>query len=52
MCPFVTADGCRVYQNRPSSCRMYPLIRVVRRARADGGKQFSTPFCMNPIARI
>ncbi|MEZ4578678.1 MAG: YkgJ family cysteine cluster protein [Desulfobacterales bacterium] len=51
MCPFVTAAGCRVYQNRPSSCRMYPLIRVVRRARADGGKQFSMPFCMNLIAR-
>jgi Fe-S-cluster containining protein len=24
-CPFVTEDGCRVYADRPWSCRMYPL---------------------------
>ncbi len=24
-CPFVTADGCQVYPDRPWSCRMYPL---------------------------
>lgn len=24
-CPFVTEDGCTVYQDRPWPCRMYPL---------------------------
>jgi Fe-S-cluster containining protein len=35
-CPFVAAAGCRVYADRPSSCRMYPLARAVRRDRATG----------------
>lgn len=35
-CPFVTPDGCRVYENRPSSCRIYPLIRLVSRNRESG----------------
>jgi hypothetical protein len=24
-CPFVSADGCQVYEDRPWACRMYPL---------------------------
>ncbi|MDY6908805.1 MAG: YkgJ family cysteine cluster protein [Thermodesulfobacteriota bacterium] len=24
-CPFVTEDGCRVYEDRPWACRMFPL---------------------------
>lgn len=24
-CPFVTAEGCMVYEDRPWACRMYPL---------------------------
>jgi Fe-S-cluster containining protein len=35
-CPFVTADGCRVYENRPSSCRTYPLVRAISRSRETG----------------
>jgi len=35
-CPFVTDTGCRVYENRPSSCRMYPLMRAVSRSRSSG----------------
>ena len=35
-CPFVTEKGCRVSKNRPSSCRMYPLVRAVSRSRATG----------------
>lgn len=35
-CPFVTADGCSVYTDRPSSCRTYPLFRVVSRSRETG----------------
>jgi len=26
-CPFVTEAGCRIYQHRPSACRMYPVGR-------------------------
>jgi len=35
-CPFVTPQGCSVYENRPSSCRTYPLMRGVARARKTG----------------
>ncbi|MCJ8499333.1 YkgJ family cysteine cluster protein [Desulfatitalea alkaliphila] len=35
-CPFVTAQGCRVYPARPTSCRLYPLARGLHRNRADG----------------
>jgi len=36
LCPFVTEKGCSVYENRPSSCRMYPLARAVARSRETG----------------
>jgi len=35
-CPFVTDRGCKVYPARPSSCRIYPLARALRRNRSDG----------------
>ncbi len=35
-CPFVTPTGCGVYDDRPSSCRTYPLIRLASRSREDG----------------
>jgi uncharacterized protein len=35
-CPFVTQDGCSVYPDRPSSCRMYPLARAISRSRKTG----------------
>jgi Fe-S-cluster containining protein len=35
-CPFVTDTGCRVYENRPSSCRTYPLMRAVSHSRSTG----------------
>jgi Fe-S-cluster containining protein len=35
-CPFVTAQGCRVYPARPTSCRLYPVARAIQRSRADG----------------
>lgn len=35
-CPFVTPSGCSVYNDRPSSCRMYPLARIVSRSRETG----------------
>jgi Fe-S-cluster containining protein len=30
-CPFLTEKGCTVYDDRPSSCRTYPLERAVER---------------------
>lgn len=35
-CPFVTSQGCSVYDARPSSCRIYPLARALQRSRIDG----------------
>ena len=35
-CPFLLPSGCRVYPDRPSSCRTYPLMRAVKRDRATG----------------
>lgn len=35
-CPFVSPGGCTVYENRPSSCRTYPLVRALSRSRQTG----------------
>ncbi len=35
-CPFVTQKGCRVYPDRPASCRTYPLVRAISRNRETG----------------
>ena len=35
-CPFVSKAGCRVYADRPASCRIYPLARAVSRNRRTG----------------
>ncbi len=35
-CPFVTQKGCLVYNDRPASCRMYPLARAIVRSRETG----------------
>lgn len=38
-CPFVTAEGCTVYEDRPSNCRYYPLgMATLRKKDAEGGK--------------
>jgi Fe-S-cluster containining protein len=38
-CPFVTPDGCTVYEDRPSTCRYYPLgMATLRKKDAEGGK--------------
>ena len=36
ICPFVSARGCEVYADRPSSCRIYPLVRGLARSRQTG----------------
>lgn len=30
VCQFVTDEGCRIYEDRPGACRMYPLGRATR----------------------
>jgi Fe-S-cluster containining protein len=35
-CPFAADRGCRVYSDRPASCRTYPLVRLLRRSRTNG----------------
>ena len=37
-CPFVTSDGCTVYEGRPGACRIYPLGRAALKIE----KQFET----------
>jgi hypothetical protein len=35
-CPFVSEQGCLVYEDRPSACRIYPLARASRMHRLHG----------------
>mgnify|MGYP001581418081 FL=1 len=38
-CPFVTSEGCSVYEDRPSNCRYYPLgMATLRKKDVEGGK--------------
>lgn len=50
-CPFVTPEGCSVYENRPSSCRMYPLARMLRRSRENGRLEESYVLIHEPHCR-
>lgn len=50
-CPFVTDKGCGVYENRPASCRIFPLARAISRSRQTGAitEHFALipdPICM------
>ncbi|MFH1155433.1 MAG: YkgJ family cysteine cluster protein [Pseudomonadota bacterium] len=36
VCPFAGERGCAVYEDRPASCRLYPLARAVSRSRETG----------------
>ncbi|MFP5214199.1 MAG: YkgJ family cysteine cluster protein, partial [Acidobacteriota bacterium] len=33
-CPFVSPEGCKVYRNHPTACRLYPLARAAGAATA------------------
>jgi Fe-S-cluster containining protein len=35
-CPFVTPEGCSVYEDRPGACRIYPLGRAATSRAFDG----------------
>ncbi|WP_028325772.1 YkgJ family cysteine cluster protein [Desulfatirhabdium butyrativorans] len=35
-CPFLSENGCTVYEDRPASCRTYPLIRMAAKSRQTG----------------
>jgi Fe-S-cluster containining protein len=38
-CPFVTPQGCTVYEDRPNICRYYPVgMATLRKVDAEGGK--------------
>ncbi len=41
-CPFVTAEGCSIYEDRPGACRTYPLGRASSMTR--GQKQASEKY--------
>ena len=35
-CPFVSSEGCTIYEDRPWSCRMYPLGLASSKTEFDG----------------
>jgi len=49
-CPFVTADGCTVYGNRPGACRTYPLGRAMSQRANNSRSEFhvllTEPHCL------
>ena len=36
-CPFVTLAGCRIYEDRPGACRIYPIGRASSRTQGQAG---------------
>jgi len=38
-CPFVRPEGCAVYEDRPSACRIYPIGRAAMNPGSAGGTQ-------------
>ncbi len=43
-CPFVTEAGCRIYEDRPGACRLYPVGRASRMVVVDGEKNTRDKF--------
>lgn len=39
-CPFVSAAGCRVYQDRPGACRAYPVGRAASLSGCGGRREW------------
>ncbi|MBF0189382.1 MAG: YkgJ family cysteine cluster protein [Magnetococcales bacterium] len=49
-CPFVTEQGCTIYEDRPVNCRYYPIgLALMKREQAEDEEQFffliEEPFC-------
>jgi Fe-S-cluster containining protein len=48
-CPFVSAEGCRIYPDRPWACRIYPLQPEGNRITEKAGRKYysvlDVPFC-------
>jgi Fe-S-cluster containining protein len=49
-CPFLSDRGCKIYEDRPYSCRSYPLERAVSRTSSANGRQVvylvaKHPYC-------
>lgn len=34
-CPFVTEEGCSIYEDRPTNCRYYPIGQAIMRVQKD-----------------
>jgi hypothetical protein len=51
VCPFVSDKGCRVYPDRPASCRIYPLARAISRNRQTGRTQEQFALLQEPHCR-
>jgi len=49
-CPFVTAQGCTIYPDRPWACRIYPLQPESTKITQKTGKEYysimEVPFCL------
>lgn len=50
-CPFLASQGCSIYEDRPSSCREYPLERAVARMSHQGKRPSfyfvkQVPYCL------
>ena len=49
-CPFITSGGCKIYEDRPWSCRIYPLKPESTDITEKSGKEYysvmDVPFCL------
>lgn len=52
-CPFVTSEGCTIYEDRPWSCRIYPLQPESTKITEKSGKEYysvmDVPFCIGLV---
>jgi hypothetical protein len=51
LCPFLSNKGCMIYEDRPFSCRAYPIERAVARTGDENGRTVlffiaEDPYCM------
>jgi Fe-S-cluster containining protein len=50
-CPFLSTRGCTIYEDRPFSCRAYPMERAVARTDDENGRTVlyfvaEDPYCL------